>query len=347
MLFPPGIFSEATAFSHKRSIRSISSHSTFDDVTAETDEAPVLAEVEKMPAVVKKVKHGMRKVLESLGILDSKCEQKKKHNKIPSAAAGDSPIKTFGYPFYDTSLGRSLLRPQVGLSFIEGFMQPIKVGAFDWMVQGTVDDVLSFLVCFDDYEAIAEKLGEDGAWHSEGNIGPLYLQLQNTSQYQGDASSILMAYSVEQILGRIDTWGVIDQTIGHWWKPAASLSEKAKSVYDTYQSLKERVPDLTTEKFQEVWNSASTKSGVGKLKELAKLFTLNPETRDLRDSWENLDRVDRGRKISLYVTSYPKRSRTMATFAFGENRVKLGDMAAAVAAATKDSTLDNLLKKYV
>ncbi|KEP67231.1 UNVERIFIED_CONTAM: hypothetical protein HHA_234380 [Hammondia hammondi] len=339
---------EATAFSHKRSIRSVSSHSTFDQVTAETDIAPVLAEVQKTPTLVKKLKKGWRKVLEKLGIVDTVCDEKKKHKKIPSAADGDAPNKHFGYPFFDTATGKTILRPQVGLSNIEGFPQPVRVGAKDWMVQGRAEDVLALLVCFEDYDAIGEKLGEDGAWHDTGDIGPVYLQLQNVAKYQGDTASIMLSYSIEQVLGRIEAWGVIDQTLGQWWSGLNKLTDKAQSIYDTYQLLKIRVPDLTPEKFKDTWNKACEKNGTqAKLKELATLFTFNDKTRELRDAWENLERVDLESKVTLTLTSYPKRSSTMATFGFNSNRVKIGDMADAFGAAIKDDKLDNLLREYV
>ncbi|CBZ54523.1 conserved hypothetical protein [Neospora caninum Liverpool] len=338
---------QVTALNSKRSIRSISSHDHLDDVTSETDVAPAMTEVEQgKNVVVKKVKKAMKKILQQLGILDGKCEEKKKKNGIPSAADGDAPMEKFGYPHFDPHSGVSVLKAQAPLSFIGGFRQPVKVGALDWLVQGTMDDILKLLVCFGDYSALAETLGEDGRWHSDGSAGPLYIQMQNTAKYQGDVASILAAYSLDRIKGQIDAWGVIDNTIGQWWEPGVAVAKKAVSVYETFQQIQERVPDLTKEKFVDGWNRIANANGTDKLKEIAKLLRLNPESRELYDTWQNLDRVDRKSKLTVRLTAYPSRSPTMATFAFTGNSASLEEVAAALASATKDTTLDNLLKNF-
>ncbi|PFH35820.1 hypothetical protein BESB_054710 [Besnoitia besnoiti] len=336
-LFALLAFEEVAAVSQNSLVRDISLHNGSD--TVETS----MAEVGKKK-LWEAVKDVMKSLFMKLGLVDQ-CAEKKKKNQIPSAAAGDAPIPTFGYPAFDVTSGAAILRGQAPLSFLEGHMQPVKVGAKDWLVQGTADDILRLFFCFERYHVIAEKLQADGTWKTEGDVGPLYVQIQSTAKYGGSPLEILAAYSIEKLKAQIETWGPLDNALGRWWEEGANAVKNGYDILGTYNSLKERIPSLTKDFFGKTWNDvAKAKGPKEKMKALATFFTLNDETRALREEWENLDGVDRDRKMTVYLTSYPSHSPTMATFAFKSNVATMGDVAAVLLAAVRDPTVDNVVR---
>lgn len=323
----------------------------FEEVEAEERVSAALAEVEqeqqknvvkaKLAKVVKAVKQALRKI----GLLqDRKCEEKKKSG-TPSAAHGDAPIEAFGYPYFDQNTGASILKAQVALSLIEGHKQPVRVGAKDWMAQGTLSELVSLFICFEDYPVIGEFLQPSGHWDSTEGTGRLYVQLQNVNKHQGSAGEILLSYSLDRIKGAIDMWGVIDNTVGKWFEAGVNAAKKVEAIVETYNTVRERIPDLNKESFEKFWNEvARANTPSEKMKAFATLF-YNASRARLHGQWESLERVNPGEKLTVFITSYPSTSPMRATFAFDENAVTMGDIGAALAAVVRNPELDKIFEK--
>merc|ERR1712002_306177 len=107
---------------------------------------------------------------------DKQCKKRKEDGEVPSAELGDSPVKTFGFPFFDISSRSTALKPGVTLSYMFGKRQPIKIGSRDYVVAGFPGELMAFFECFRDYNIIGSTLAEDGHWYQQGSIK---IQLQN------------------------------------------------------------------------------------------------------------------------------------------------------------------------
>lgn len=107
---------------------------------------------------------------------DEKCKKRKEDGEVPSAELGDSPVKTFGFPFFDINSRSTAVRPGVTLSYMFGTRQPIKIGSRDYVVAGFPGELMAFFECFRDYKIIGSTLAQDGHWYQNGNIK---IQLQN------------------------------------------------------------------------------------------------------------------------------------------------------------------------
>lgn len=323
-----------------------------EEIATEAEVSAALAEVEQetlknsVRAKLAKLMQRVKQVLQDIGLLaNKKCEEKKKKGGTPSAADGDSPLNTFGYPYFDERSGASFLRPQTSLSDLEGHKQPVRVGAKDWMVQGTLSDIVSLLMCFESYTVIGEFLRQDGHWDSSDGAGPLHVQLQNVNKHQGSAAEILVGYSLDRITNLIDVWGVIDSRVGNWLGAGEGAVQQAKSVYDTYKTIRERIPDLTRQSFETFWNDvAKAKTAREKLKAFGALF-YNAGKASLHGQWQHLERVDPNGKLTAVITSYPSNSPMMATFTFDTNVVLLGEIGTALAAVNRNALIDEIFKK--
>lgn len=274
----------------------------------------------------------LRNKLEHIGVLRNEgCKRKLKRGEIPSAADGDAPLETFGYPTFNQTSATVSLHAQVSLSNIGGHPQPIRVGANDWVAQGSVEDVLRLFFCFGQYKVIGEKLQQDGSWRSEGDVGPLYLQVQNVRKYQGSSANILLIYMAEKTLEMVDVY--------------SRLGSRVKKVLAGMQLAKKKAEELRT--ILEGFSSNSPLAKRHKSKASVEAYNAKgpptaAEASSVEGEWVNARAVDAKENITVYLTSYSSTSSTMATYAFASNVVTLEDVASALALLTYNSKVKSL-----
>lgn len=115
--------------------------------------------------------------------LDSQnCSAVKRTGGVPSVNAGHSPIESFGYPVSQTESGSAPFEPRGSLSIANGHMQPIRVGAEDYVIRGSLGEIVAFLECFEEYEVIASTVDPDGHWASTPGQSNVILQMQSLSK---------------------------------------------------------------------------------------------------------------------------------------------------------------------
>ncbi|AJY10546.1 hypothetical protein K6W16_20115 [Burkholderia dolosa] len=123
-----------------------------------------------------------------------------------------------GYPSYDQNANVTILHP--GMAFKEASGYPVnpKVGARDFILQGKLKHIDTYLNERSSYKVIGQTLEDDGKWHDEGSR-PLSVVISNQGT---DATQIVGEYIRDRVLDAL-TGGNVQLVQG-------KLDEIAKSM---------------------------------------------------------------------------------------------------------------------
>ncbi|CBZ50082.1 hypothetical protein NCLIV_005580 [Neospora caninum Liverpool] len=255
------------------------------------------------------------------------CQETKLEGLIPSVANGDSPLKSFGYPQFDEESGVTVLRPRIPLSTVNGFRAPVHVGAEDYYIQGTYDQVVAFFECFDEYEVIASKLMPNGHWTKEEGHGPLYVQVQNTIEGVrspiGSPAQILFRYGVASLRKAIRVAAALN---GH----LPGSYEDLLQMVDNVSALAEFLPGASTDDVIDLWSElAATADRSQQIAIVVEAIEKAIQRKRLDESagWQDVDAVDLSAPLTVMLTSYPRPSHGVrATIALPSNKALLRDI---------------------
>ncbi|PFH33769.1 hypothetical protein BESB_079850 [Besnoitia besnoiti] len=253
------------------------------------------------------------------------CKQAKKDGRIPSAAYGDSPLKSFGYPEFDEETGLTILRSRLPLTPVSGFLTPIRVGAEDYYIQGTYDKIIAFLECFEEYEVIGSTLATDGHWVEDPEQGPLYVQIQNTRE--GVRSPIagirnaLFRIGFAHLAKALRINAISRRFVG------VSYDDILKGLNEVRQ-LSEFLPSSTTADVLAAWEDVmGTQDRKKQLASIVNAVTqaITRARLDPSHGWEKSEAVDLSAPLTMALTTYPRPAHGVrATLTLPSNRVTLG-----------------------
>lgn len=265
------------------------------------------------------------------------CKQVKAEGIVPEVRLGHSPIPLFGYPVFNPEINSAVFERRLPLNRMNHRNIPIKVGAQDYVIQGSVKKVLEFLDCFSDYHVIGQTLFPDGHWDTESRDGvepqPVFLQIQGLMR-GGSASEILIREALFTIIRQMDIRlrkkGALtsyveqaltgDLTVGDYLKSKGSvallknLRSYARVKADEFLSLVREIVEAPT------------------AREKIKVFHhyLNEEEPGPED-WSQNRAVKHHRRISLILTTYPSPDyNNRSTKRMPSNNVTLADIALAL-----------------
>ncbi|KAL8428835.1 hypothetical protein ACSSS7_006965 [Eimeria intestinalis] len=257
------------------------------------------------------------------------CLKIKEKGEMPEARL-HSPLKHYGYLYFEDEAMAHRLRSGVPLSVVNGFPVPIKIGNRDYTVQGELSSVLLFLRCFSAYEVIGSVLGEDGHWHNRRQEkDPVYVQMENTGPNAfGSARQALLRYSVERLLRSAAPLNSLGNAVGTAVSSTVSLPPQARQALQSlavnwkavYQLA--NILHLEAKQLQEGWKEMSEKKS---LKERAKVFVnllKKAREKETKGRWTGREYVDLQKPVTLTLTMYPKAAHAIrATFKLSSSRI--------------------------
>ena len=261
-----------------------------------------------------------------------KCNIAIKNGKPPSAE--NSPLETFGFPFFNEKGKQIEVKPGVTLSYIGKFYQPIKLGSRDYVISGFAAEFLAFFDCFKDYDIFGSYLAPDGHWKNEtGTTESLKVQIQNTAQNtQGMNSELwemIFKITLENLAKYLAPKTVILQQTeaisgikpGTLTKASDFLDylEKAKN----YLPIGDPIPFL--EKINELRKEKDEKKKLKAFLDFVKEMRAKKKLGKLK--WSNWKNVNKDDKIVMTITMYEKPDSTVrATYDMGKVTVKVKDV---------------------
>ncbi|KEP63097.1 UNVERIFIED_CONTAM: hypothetical protein HHA_222188 [Hammondia hammondi] len=255
------------------------------------------------------------------------CQATKLEGRTPSAANGDSPLLTFGYPNFDEESGMTVLNARISLSTVNGFLAPVHVGAEDYYVQGTYDELIEFFDCFSDYDVVASKMLPNGHWTKEEGHGPLYVQVQNArhgvQSPVGPPAQLLFRYGVDSLKKAVRVGATL-----HGFLPGSF--DDVQQMAAIAAMLGEFMPGSSPDELIDLCVQVAQTSD--KRKQAALIVegieqALSRKRLDPRVGWEDTDTVDLTAPLTVMLTSYPRPAHGVrATLELPSNTVRLGDL---------------------
>lgn len=290
----------------------------FGDANAELlyELVSAAAEEEKKTRV-EKVKSTLAKIFYSLsqGSEKESCSAVKKDGRRPEARLGHSPLPLFGYPMFDDSLNATVLERRGPLNVVNGFPIPITVGAFDYVIQGRLNKVLSFLECFGEYEVRAQTLFPNGHWSYEPLNGieprPLYVQITGVMQ-GGSVKEILAREALNKVVGRLDfhlqKQGLISTIVKEALAGDLTPSEYVSSIAAATLELQlKTLRSYLSGKDEDFEDLVEQLTGTDTLTErLELIYKFLTKSREETTHWTNVDAIKRQSRITVLLTSYPR-----------------------------------------
>lgn len=247
-----------------------------------------------------------------------KCSDVKRRGGVPSVSAGHSPIDTFGYPFFDINSSRTILKPRIALSTVSGHMQPIRVGAEDYIIRGSLGEIVAFLDCFENYEVIASTVGPDGHWVSTPERSNIVLQVQNVSK------GLSGPLELNERLLEAGVEGFTKLTGALRAEAITTLAAKINKVLDAVEHVEsiEQLQDIP-----QLWNAllqCKEADEVVKNIWLFTKYTLGWQGLEKEKGWVDNKTVDLTGTLTLKISSYPQPSHQMrATLVMPVNKTTL------------------------
>ena len=278
-----------------------------------------------------KVLHKLKHHGKSIG---KQCFAKKKKGIVPSAEHLDSPLKNFGYPYFNEKGKQVVLKAEVPLSHIFGFRQPVKIGSRDYVIAGYPDELLAFFACFENYKVIGSSLNEQGHWIP--NTGSIQIQMQNLYTKGERLSStlyeMLFKYTLDRIIKYLNPVAIIkglDCQILGGCDAVESLSKFKKAM----EKIKKWLPgtDKLVKKILEIYQEK--KPIKDKIKEIID-FIKDEQRRKagIRKQWIGWGNVsNKDKKILVTLTMYSKPEHGVrSTYYMGHGTVSMKDIGEAV-----------------
>ncbi|KAL8435997.1 hypothetical protein ACSSS7_002042 [Eimeria intestinalis] len=261
------------------------------------------------------------------------CQQALKEGVTPEVRLGHSPIKLFGYPVHVD--GFTVLDRRLPLNKVNGFLVPIRVGAWDYYAQGRVGSVFSFFECFGDYEVIAETLFSDGHWGTEDKgkekARPVYIQVQGVME-GGSVSQILTRAALHRVVKSIDfklskkgaLTALVDAAVRGDLRPEDFVKGSGSKGLPLIGDLA-AYANLGGGSLTDLVKEMNEADGFEKKFEVLVRFLRGPE--DDVDGWTNRRAVHRQQRITVMITSYPRPDNSVrATLKMESNRVTLHEI---------------------
>ena len=270
--------------------------------------------------------------LRNLGMAE--CQIVKMKGGIP--VARNAPMKTFGFNSYDYAKQKLEVKNGLPLSIVNGHLVPIQVGSRDYLIQGTIGELLEFLDCFFLYRIIGSWLREDGTWdHHKTTKHPLYLQLQNTGpQAFGLIPKVLLERAGKSIIKRLNPYDNLGSVLENVYSGLKFLSTAGKRLSKYLNEDKSYVKELRhfIQVYQDaelIWKETG-KSGRGDLTSRAKkLLKLLGESERFSEwgKWTGIENVNLNRRLLLTITMYPQQENGVrATRRLSSNHSSVGEV---------------------
>jgi len=260
------------------------------------------------------------------------CKKAVEKGEIPSAKDNHSPIKQFGFPFFNEKSRSITLRPGVTLSYMFGHRQPIKLGSRDYVIAGFANELLAFFDCFKDYDIIGSSLAADGHWYP--NTGSLKIQMQNlNTNSQGLNAQLwemIFKISMDRIIKFLNPYEIIAsrQALITGEKAIETLSELEKAI----TKIKSWLPgsEKFLRKLIELMNAEG--EAKDKIKAFIEFWKEQEKIKDaLRKQWVGLDYVNKENKIFVTLTMYAKPTNGVrTTYNMGKATMKVGEIGDAI-----------------
>merc|ERR1711962_516871 len=232
------------------------------------------------------------------------CKKAVEKGEIPSAKDNHSPIKQFGFPFFNEKSRSITLRPGVTLSYMFGHRQPIKLGSRDYVIAGFANELLAFFDCFKDYDIIGSSLAADGHWYP--NTGSLKIQMQNLNTNSQGLNAQL-------------------------WEMIFKISmDRIIKFLNPYEIIASRQALITGEKAIEA--RSELEKAITKIKAFIEFWKEQEKIKDaLRKQWVGLDYVNKENKIFVTLTMYAKPTNGVrTTYNTGKATMKVGEIGDAI-----------------
>ncbi|CDJ50293.1 hypothetical protein, conserved [Eimeria brunetti] len=284
---------------------------------------------------------------------NNECMMLKEEGIIPQAK--NAPLKSFGYPRFDTNTKKMVVFPGVALTRVNNFLAPIKVGAQDFVIQGDAPSVLLFLDCFSQYEVIGSVLTEGGHWDSTPQSqSPVYIQLQNTGpEAFNSVREMLLHQSLNSLLKTIGPTSGLVEGLQEAAGSSSSSSSGSNAGALGIKGIKKTRKYLTQKWWwlKQVYGLASllgVSTGEAKqaLKEISRQQTFagrarrflqllqQAQKRDKQqdsEMWRDSSAISLNEPFTLTITMYPKPSHNVrATAALSSSRVSVAEVFAAL-----------------
>ncbi|XP_065644804.1 uncharacterized protein LOC105848810 [Hydra vulgaris] len=260
---------------------------------------------------------------------EKQCQATKQKNETPSAARGDSPIKSFGYPDFNINAKSVSLDPKTSLSVISSFKSPINLGVYDFLIAGKPNELQAFFNCFSDYEVNGFILTENGKW--EKNKGTIKIQLSNLIKAPKVTESVfemIFSLGIDKITKYLDPKAIIGQSL--FGNP--NVLNNIEKIKEAWRLAKKYlpIPDNLVDKVAEI--CAKDIPLNKKIKEFFNLLKSAQNTlSDFKKQWKGKDNVNRNSKVLVSLTMYSKpENNVRATYDTGKSAIKLKDIGDAV-----------------
>ncbi|CDI82335.1 hypothetical protein, conserved [Eimeria acervulina] len=274
--------------------------------------------------------------------MKKKCLVIKEEGGVPEAK--DAPLDSFGYPRFDSTTKRYGVFPGVPLHRIAGFLQPIKVGAQDYVVQGNPADVLIFFECFSAYEIIGSVLDETGHWVSTPQSHtPVCLQAQNVGSGAFDSvKEMLLHQSVSTLVKFISPDGLFLEAMQEAMGMAPGAADAMQKVYDYTKSrwfYAMQVFGIATALGVSASDAKKAIKDVGRQPDFPNrvrhfLKLLQQNKKDIPPGkWVDPDVVNITEPVTITITMYPKPGHGVrATACLSSSRVSVAEAFTTIAA---------------
>lgn len=265
------------------------------------------------------------------------CKEVKKAGRTPEARLGHSPTPLFGFPVFSPEFKTTILERRLPLNMINQHLVGIKVGAEDYVVQGHVHRVISFLDCFADYTVTAQTLFSDGHWYSEEHDGekprPVYLQIQGATS-NGSLPELFVRQSLIDIVRLID-FNLAKQGTLTALVDEAFVGQLTPAEFMTTRSGGTAVRQLRA------YARAKGQKFLGLVKQLQNAPTFKEKIEILNKflseddpspaGWTQAWAVQHQTRITLTITTYPRPDyNNKATFRMNSPTVTLGQIRDAI-----------------
>lgn len=289
---------------------------------------------------LQKLKQAFEKFLHAISQLVRKtktCRQVKDEGLTPEVRLGHSPIPLFGYPVFDVKINAAVFERRLPLNRLNHRNIPIKVGAQDYVVQGSVRKVMEFFDCFEMYKVIGQTLFPDGHWDSEPRDGlaprPLYLQIQGVMK-DGSVAEVLVREALMTVIRQMDLHlkkkGVltayIEQALTGETKVGDYLQSKGTAAVIKHLRSYARIKgDQFIALVKEIAAAPTPKE------KIEALYRHLQEEETGEDDWSQSRAIEHHRRITVTITTYPSPDSTnKSTKRMPSNKVFLGDIANAL-----------------
>ncbi|OEH77760.1 hypothetical protein cyc_08492 [Cyclospora cayetanensis] len=268
---------------------------------------------------------------------------------IPQAR--DSPLKHFGYVYFDVNTKTYSTSSGVPLSVVNGALVPIKLGSRDYIMQGKLTDILLFLKCYSKYQVVGSYLGDDGHWDSTPDDRfPVYVQVENVGpEAHGSVSKALVRHSMQRVLKRINPRNVLAMALAGAIptlisnENAENLLTKLVKNWSASQSLGELSLNLkqSAEDTKESWEKLASEEKFVKRMGLFLEMLLTSGANETEE-WQGKDNVDLKKDLTVVLTMYPRpENKVRATRKLSSSTVSVEEVLVVVSEMSSRSMIES------